>query len=138
MRQIPSVHNAGNGLRITAEESNSRGGATHRYHIAGFDTSQNRAARDGGFVPRFRDMTIILSTDQNGDNVQPNGVTPDALLAVLEDHFQSRVAGPSGTLNQQLAADLIKGAREALEMDEATQMQAAPHQFQRRTAGAHA
>lgn len=134
MRQIPSVHNASNGLRITAEESNSRGGATHRYHIAGFDTSQNRAARDGGFVPRFRDMTIILNSDQSGEKAQPDGVTPDALLAILEDHLQTRLAGASGSLNQQLAADLIKGAREALEMDEATQMQSVPHQFERRAA----
>ncbi len=119
MRQIPNIHPfSRGGLRITAEEPMYRGSPTHRYHIEGFDTSQNRAAREGGFVPRFRDLTIIFNTDEAANDGQPDGVTIDSLLAVIEDHLQSRLNGPEGSLNQQLAAEFIRNAREILEQDD--------------------
>lgn len=137
MRQIPNIHpfNRG-GLRIIADESTFRGAPTHRYLIEGFDTSQNRSVRDGGFVPRFRDLTIIFNSDEAGFDDMPNGVTVDALLAVVEDHLESRLRGPSGTLNQQMAAEYIRNARELLEQeDRISQIQSSPsfNRFEQRT-----
>lgn len=124
MRQIASSQALGRGgLRVIADESPRRGAPTHRYRIEGFDTSQNRAVRDGGFVPRFRDLSIIFSTPEMSSNDIPDGVTTDAILAIVEDHIRSKLGGPDGSLNQQMAVDLVHNARELLEQDEHTQLQ---------------
>lgn len=137
MRQIPNIHpHTRGGLRITAEEPTFRGAATHRYIIEGFDTSQNRAVRDGGFVPRFRDMTIIFNTDDNEYDEMPDGVTIDALLAVLEDHIESRLRGPSGSLNLQMVHEYIRNSRDLVRQDDhLTHLQQAPQGFRYQRTG---
>lgn len=127
MRQITNTQTFGRGgLRVMADEPERRGVPTHRYHIQGFDTSRNRAVRDGGFVPRFRDLSIIFSSTDSASDDAPDGVTTDAMLAVIEDHIRSRLQGPEGSLNQQMAVDLVRNARELLEQDEQVHLQHTP------------
>lgn len=116
MRHITSQTAHGScALRITADEAPFRGMPAHRYDIEGFDTANNRAVRSGGFVPRFRNLSIIFATDDAAANdVGPDGVTEDALLAILADHLAGKQSGPSASHGKQLALEYIDRARDVL------------------------
>lgn len=121
MRQIFSQSAQGaNALRITSDEPLHHGAAPHRYFVEGFDTASNRAVRSGGFVPRFRDLTIIFQTDDAAANDhQPDGITLDALLTIVSDHLAALLEGPSGTSHKAVALDYIDNARQMLSTDSA-------------------
>lgn len=124
MRQIFSQSAQGaHTLRITADEPIHRGTAPHRYFVEGFDTASNRAARSGGYVPRFRDLTIIFQTEDAANDHGPDGISMDALLAVLSDHLAALVDGPMGTSQKAVALDYIDNARAMLASEPA------PRQF---------
>lgn len=105
-------------LRISADDTPFRGGATCRYVVEGFDTGNNRSARKGGFVPRFKDLSVIFdSSEGSGVSGRPDGVTLDALLAICVDHLKGLQAGSSGSVDKQLAVDYIDSARGLLAQD---------------------
>ncbi len=108
-------------LRITADEPQFRGAAPHRYVVDGFDTSLNRAVRSAGFVPRFRELPIIFATEGAPNDGYADGVTMDALLAVVADHLHALINGPSGSMQKQLAFEYVMNARDILAPDSATQ-----------------
>jgi hypothetical protein len=115
MRQIFTQSAQGSSaLRITADQPPFRGMASHRYVVEGFDTAQNRAVRTGGFVPRFRELSVIFETEGASNDFNPDGITMDALLAILADHLQGKLAGPTGSMGKQLALEYIEGARDVL------------------------
>lgn len=115
MRQIFSQTAQGSSaLRITADQPPFRGMASHRYVVEGFDTAQNRAVRSGGFVPRFREMSIIFETEGASNDVNPDGVSMDAILAILADHLGGQLSGPNGSMGKQLALEYIEAARDVL------------------------
>lgn len=119
MRQIFSqAPNGTSAIRITADQPPFRGMTSHRYFVEGFDTANNRAIRSGGFVPRFRDLSIIFATEGAANDVHPDGITMDAVLAILADHLQGKLAGPTGSMNKQLALEYIESARDVLAQDE--------------------
>lgn len=76
-------------LTITVEDEPGQGGANHRYIIDGYDTHNNPAA----FGADYTGLTVIF---QNGPikEVGVNGVTHEALLAILIDRLRSFQAGP--------------------------------------------
>lgn len=118
MRQISSQNAHGSSaLRITADEVPFRGFSAHRYVVEGFDTSANRAVRADGFVPRFRELSIIFATDEAANDVLPDGVTIDALLAIVADHLSAKVNGPNGTMGKSLALEYVESARDVLAQD---------------------
>ncbi len=119
MRLIPSLNTQGSSaLRIVAEDTPFRGQAAHRYDIEGFDTTNNRAVRGGGFVPRFRNLAVIFASEDGAANdVVPDGVTIDALLAIVADHLQGLQSGPTGSQGKQLALEYIESARDVLAAD---------------------
>lgn len=120
MRQIFSQPNHGqSALRITADQPPFRGMASHRYTVEGFDTAGNRAARAEGFVPRFREMSIIFGTEGASNDACPDGITLDALLAIAADHLNGLQQGPSGSMGKQLALEYIESARDVLAQDAA-------------------
>lgn len=122
MRQFYSQNAHGSSaLRITADEPQFRGAAPHRYVVEGFDTSLNRAVRSAGFVPRFREMPIIFATEGAPNDGIPDGVTLDALLAVVADHLYALVNGPSGSMQKQLGLEFVQNAREILSQDQGMQ-----------------
>lgn len=123
MRNIQLNNNHGNdALRVSADYPTRRGPASHRYVISGFDTSDNGAARSGGFIPRFQDVSIILQSEGAANDLRPDGVSTDALLAIVEDHLSGLQSGPDQSLNKQLAIEYIGHARQLLAEEAATQM----------------
>lgn len=78
-------------LRVRAIDAPGPGGASHRYEVSGFDTASNPSRRVGeGSEP-------LLLLFQNGpvkDAGGVNGVTHEALLAVLIDRMEAFQAGP--------------------------------------------
>lgn len=114
MRQLEAK--AGNGqLRITPNPTAHESIASHQYLVTGFDTTNNRAARAMGFVPRFQNLNIIFESDTPGFRQEiPNGVSVDALLAVVVDHLSSKQLGMNASVEQSAALDYLESARELL------------------------
>ncbi len=119
MRQFYSQSAHGtSALRITADDPQYRGAAPHRYVVEGFDTTNNRAIRSAGFVPRFRELSIIFETEGASNDNCPDGISMDALLAIATDHLAALLHGPSGSMNKQLALEYLQNARDILQQDQ--------------------
>jgi hypothetical protein len=96
MRQIEDhkVNPANDTLQITVEDEPGAGGAHHLYMIRGFDTTTNAS---DPFVARHgqpaQHATILF---QNGPIPEKgvNGVTQEALLAIVADRLRSFQKGP--------------------------------------------
>lgn len=81
-------------LAIEVMDQPGSGGANHRYDILGFDTTDNPAATPpDGFRASFTRLPVIF---QNGPIKEQgvNGLTHEALLAILIDRLKSFQAGP--------------------------------------------
>ena len=97
-------------LAIHAEDEPGAGGASHLYLISGFDTSTNPSdpftKRHG--APAYY-STILF---QNGPipEVGVNGVTHEALLAILIDRLRSFQAGPYACRENALALTKLEEA----------------------------
>jgi hypothetical protein len=96
MREIHDhkVNPANDTLTITVVDEPGSGGANHRYDITGFDSDTNpsREAPDG-YVSSFSRSIILF---QNGPIAEAgvNGITHEALLAIVADRLRSFQAGP--------------------------------------------
>lgn len=123
MRHISShTAHGSSALRITADDAPFRGMPAHRYDVEGFDTANNRAVRSGGFVPRFRNLSIIFATDDAAANdIGPDGITMDAMLAILADHLHGLQSGPTASQGKQLALEYVESARDVLAQDSGAQ-----------------
>lgn len=88
------VNPANDRLEIVVADEPGQGGASHRYEITGFDVGTNPAVveMDGLLEPRLSG-TILF---QNGPiaEVGVNGLTHEALLAILIDRLAAFQAGP--------------------------------------------
>jgi hypothetical protein len=84
------VNPANDKLAIAVLDEPGSGGAQHRYEITGFDSSTN--ASESGIDDRDR-VSILF---QNGpiNEVGVNGVTHEALLAIVADRLRSFQKGP--------------------------------------------
>jgi hypothetical protein len=78
-------------LKIEVTDEPGAGGANHRYEIAGFDTANNPS--HDGFGSSFSREIVLF---QNGPIKESgiNGITQEALLAVVIDRLRSFQAGP--------------------------------------------
>lgn len=83
------VNPANDRLTITVIDEPGAGGACHSYRIGGFNTETNPS--DEGPVYNFADILF-----QNGPiaEVGVNGVTHEALLAIVADRLRSFQKGP--------------------------------------------
>jgi len=91
LRQLDEhkVNPANDRLTVTVADQPGVGGASHRYEIAGFDTASNPSADDpAGYKSSFTKQVILF---QNGPiaEVGVNGVTHEALLAIVADRLRS-------------------------------------------------
>ena len=107
MREI-TIHvtnPANDKLKITATDEPGAGGAHHVYRISGF--SEEGMPEGSGY--------ITLSF-QNGpiNEVGLNGVTQEALLAVVADRLQSFQNGPYACEENRQAFEHVIGAMNAL------------------------
>lgn len=83
------INGANQQLRIEVMDEPGAGGACHHYTVSGFDTMSNPANESKlGFLYSFNRMSIVF---QNGTIPEAgvNGVTHEALLAVLIDRLES-------------------------------------------------
>lgn len=105
------VNPANDKLRIEVLDQPGAGGANHLYQITGFDTATNPSCP---FVARHgspaKHSTVLF---QNGPiaEVGVNGVTHEALLAILVDRMRSFQAGPFACRENALALTKLEEAQ---------------------------
>lgn len=114
MRELTDhrINPANDRLTVTVEDEPGAGGANHLYMIRGFDTSTNPSCP---FVARYgepaRHATVLF---QNGpiaeDGNGVNGVTHEALLAIVADRLQSFQAGPYASVWNAKALTAVQEA----------------------------
>lgn len=93
MRSIDDhkINPANDRLHITVVDQPGVGGASHRYDITGYDDSRNPSTPEADEI--VSGVTILF---QNGPipEVGTNGVTQEALLAIVADRLRSFQKGP--------------------------------------------
>lgn len=98
MRQITEhvVNPANDRLFVSVTDDPGHGGANHRYEITGFDTGTNPSQYDAnGYGASFSRSLIIFQNGPIGvDGNGVNGITHEALLAIVADRLRSFQAGP--------------------------------------------
>lgn len=103
----------GTPLAIHAVDIPGSGGACHRYDITGFDTFNNPSRRDPlGFDPSSTRCIILFQNGPlNTDIAQyPNGITHEALLAIVADRLASFQSGPLACDENAVALECVKAA----------------------------
>lgn len=100
------VNPANDTLTITAVDEPGSGGAHHRYEIAGFNPSTNPSGE-----PIWSDTTAILFQNGPINEVGVNGLTHEALLAIVADRLRSFQKGPFATRYNALALTHIEEAQ---------------------------
>lgn len=88
------------GLLVLATDTPGHGLAHHRYVIGRFDNRNNASKFT---VDEPTDTTVILFQNGAIPEVGPNGVTHEALLAVVIDRLRSFQAGPFACRQNALA-----------------------------------
>lgn len=109
------VNPANDVLQVTVEDEPGSGGANHRYRIAEFDVRTNPSTGQYHLYPGpFTNLTVLF---QNGpiNEVGVNGVTHEALLAILIDRMEGFQAGPYASHDNQEALDAMRVAQTALQ-----------------------
>jgi hypothetical protein len=81
-------------LQIEVTDTPGQGGANHRYEVTGFDTNENASSCDGaGYKSRFSRLLVLFQNGPIKDH-GVNGITQEALLAIVIDRLRSFQAGP--------------------------------------------
>jgi hypothetical protein len=112
MRELTDhkVNGLNEALTIKVLDEPGQGGACHRYDITGFDTDKNPSAADPqGFKSSFGRCIILF---QNGpvQEAGVNGVSQEALLAILIDRLKLFQAGPFSTKENSVALTYLETA----------------------------
>lgn len=114
MRELTShiVNPANDKIIISVTDQPGSGGANHRYEITGFDTATNASLSSDSPEPKSK--TIILF--QNGPIGEKgvNGLTQEALLAIIADRLECFQAGPFASDLNAKALEHVNAAQEAL------------------------
>lgn len=98
MRELTGhkVNPANDTLKIEVLDGPGAGGAHHCYAITGFDYASNASVPDHIQAGRLKDEDTAFILFQNGPIAEAgvNGVTHEALLAILIDRLERFQAGP--------------------------------------------
>ena len=82
-------------LEITVRDEPGPGGACHRYDITGFDTDNNPSATaPDGYKASFSRAVIVFQHGPIQEVGGVNGISQEALLAIVIDRLRSFQAGP--------------------------------------------
>ncbi len=85
------VNPANDSLAVFAADKPGHGGANHCYVISGFDTTSNPSK----FVPSHTELSILFQNGPIGEGGNGiNGVTHEALLAIVADRLRGFQVGP--------------------------------------------
>ena len=91
-------------LEITVTDEPGQGGACHRYDITGFDTENNPSATlPDGYKSSFGRAIILFQNGPIQEVGGVNGVSQEALLAIVIDRLRSFQAGPYACRENALA-----------------------------------
>lgn len=103
------VNPANDVLAVIATDEAGDGGASHRYVIRGYDASTNPAIRKD----LHDDATGLSILFQNGPigEVGVNGITHEALLAILCDRMRGFQSGPFANRYNALALTKLEEAQ---------------------------
>ena len=101
------VNPANDTLTITAVDEPGSGGAHHRYEITGFDSKTNPSES------KIDDQDRVSILFQNGpiNEAGVNGLTHEALLAIVADRLRSFQKGPFASRYNALALTHIEDAQ---------------------------
>lgn len=93
MRELTDhkVNPANDTLKISVVDEPGSGGAHHRYHISGFDTSSNPSW--AGETVNHSSQNILFQNGPIGE-AGVNGLTHEALLAIVADRLRCFQQGP--------------------------------------------
>jgi len=117
MREIHDhkVNPANDTLTISVEDEPGAGGANHRYVVTGFDTETNasKTSPDGYDHRKSRDVILF----QNGPIAENgvNGLTHEALLAIVADRLRGFQDGPYACKANACALTKIEEAQHWLQ-----------------------
>lgn len=100
-------------LDIEVLDAPGSGGANHAYVVGGFDADSNPSKR---FLDKQATGGNVVLLFQNGpiSETGTNGITHEALLAVLIDRFHSFQAGPFACAENDLALKHLCSAQDAM------------------------
>lgn len=109
MRELTDhkVNPANDVLTVAAMDEPGSGGANHRYEITGFNSETN--ASESGIDDRDR-VSILFQNGPIGE-AGVNGVTHEALLAIVADRLRSFQQGPFASRYNALALTHIEDAQ---------------------------
>lgn len=118
MRKLTShkVNPANHLIDITVMDEPGAGGANHLYQVSGFDTSTNASCPFVGRYGKPSDHTTILFQNGAIPEAGVNGVTQEALLAIVIDRLEAFQRGPFACEENARALQYATGALEWLKM----------------------
>jgi len=105
------INPANEQLTIVATDSPGPGGAYHRYEISGFDLTDVPATTEpDGYGDALYGVTLFF---QNGaiNEVGVNGVTHEALIAIVLDRLRAFQTGPYACRENALAISKLEEAQ---------------------------
>lgn len=118
------VNPANDVLMIAVMDEPGAGGANHRYEITGFDTTNNPSDTSmcEGVKSGYEGVEILF---QNGPiaEVGVNGITQEALLAIVADRLRAFQSGPYSCRENELALTKIEEAQHWLHSRTLARMQ---------------
>jgi hypothetical protein len=95
MREIKDhiINSVNDTLKIEVADEPGAGGANHRYDITGFDTDSNPSAtHPNGYRASFSRLIVVFQNGPIAEN-GVNGITQEALLAIVADRLRSFQGG---------------------------------------------
>lgn len=81
-------------LQIDIPGESGADGANHRYEISGFDTNTNPASFDGQLYQSSFSRDVILFQNGSVKEYGVNGITQEALMAIVIDRLRGFQSGP--------------------------------------------
>ena len=118
MRELTDhrVNPANDKLKIEVLDEPGAGGANHLYRISGFNTGSNPSDPFKALYGEPAAHSTIIF--QNGPIAEAgvNGVTQEALLAIVADRLRSFQAGPYACGENQLALEAVTHAQTFLKL----------------------
>lgn len=117
MRELTGhkVNPANDVLRIEVQDEPGSGGANHLYHITGFNSASNVSDPWTKRHGQPAEHSTVLFQNGPINEVGVNGVTHEALLAILIDRMEGFQAGPYASPDNQEALDAMRTAQTALQ-----------------------
>lgn len=108
------VNPANDKLTVTVEDAPGAGGAHHAYTISGFDADLNPSTEVTASDAGDKDWVSIVSQNGPINQVGVNGVTHEALLAILIHRLRCFQAGPYACAENACALTQLEAAQESL------------------------